>query len=157
MCVQENEEDYIYETVKIKRQQENKKTGDKKHDKIFKEILQDKKEMAQFLSKFIGYEITKEGLEKYNPNYITKNFKYQQADVVYKIKEKQTYILVEHQTKVDHSMAYRMLNYCVEIIRGVVEGKEISKLSYEYPIVIPIVYTQEIKDGQQNVHLQKIK
>ena len=33
------------------------KTGDKKHDKIFKEILQNKEEIAKFINKFIKYEV----------------------------------------------------------------------------------------------------
>ena len=139
ICVQDETVEYIYENVEIEKKVEEKKTGDKKHDKIFKEILQNKREMADFLKQFIEYEIKAEELENYNPNYITKNFKYQQSDIVYKVKGKQVYILVEHQTKVDYSMSYRNLNYCIEIIRGAVEEKETSKSSYKYPIVIPIV------------------
>lgn len=36
-------------------------------------------------------------------------------------------------------MAYRMLNYCVEIIKSAVKTKEVNKSTYRYPKVIPIV------------------
>lgn len=45
LCVQEENVEYTLEEEK------NKKTGDKKHDKIFKEILQKPKEMAKFINK----------------------------------------------------------------------------------------------------------
>lgn len=66
--------------------------------------------------------------------------------LVYKVKGKEVYILVEHQTKVDYSMSYRILNYCIEIIRGAVIEKETNKSTYKYPMVIPIV----IYTGNQN-------
>ena len=45
LCVRENDIPYITEENK-------KKTGDKKHDKIFKEILQNPIEMAKFINNF---------------------------------------------------------------------------------------------------------
>lgn len=137
LCVAESETEYIYD---------EETTKDKKHDKIFKDILQDKEEMAKFLTSFVGYNIKQEQLELYNSNYITKKFEYKNADIVYRIKEKNIYFLVEHQTKVDYSMAYRILNYCVEIIRSIVNEKETSSVNYKYPKVIPIVlYTGKQK------------
>lgn len=126
--------------------EETKNGKDKKHDKIFRDILQDKKEMAKFIGDFIKKEIIPEELENYNANYITKEFKYQQVDVIYKIKGKAIYYLVEHQTKVDYSMAYRMLNYCMEIIRNIVKNSNINRATYNYPKIIPIViYTGDRK------------
>ena len=43
-------------------------------------------------------------------------------------------------------MAYRILNYCVEIIRSIVNENGIKSVSYKYPKVIPIVlYTEKNK------------
>lgn len=134
LCLAEPDVEYNYNE---EIQKEN--DGDKKHDKIFKDILQNKDEMSKFINAFTEYNIKQEELEIYNSNYITKKFEYKNADIVYKIKEKDIYFLVEHQTKVDYSMAYRMLNYCVEIIKSAVKSKEINKVSYRYPKVIPIV------------------
>ena len=139
LCVRENDIPYITEENK-------KKTGDKKHDKIFKEILQNPIEMAKFINNFTTHRVYVDELENYTENYITKDFKYKQADIVYKIKGEEIYFLVEHQTKVDYSMPYRILNYCVEIIRRVVEEQQINNSKYKYPKVVPIVlYTGEIK------------
>ena len=139
LCVKE-------ESVPYTTDENKKKTGDKKHDKIFKEILQNPKEMAQFINDFTKHKVNAEELENYTENYITKDFKYKQADIVYKIKAEEIYFLVEHQTKVDYSMPYRILNYCVEIIRRVVEEQQINNLTFKYPKVVPIVlYTGEIK------------
>lgn len=109
----EDSAEYNFKDEEIAKNE--RKTGDKKHDKIFKDILQNKKEMANFLNNFIEYKVSPDDLENYNPNYITKNFKYKQIDILYKVKGKQIFILVEHQTKVDYSMPYRVLNYCIAI------------------------------------------
>jgi predicted transposase/invertase (TIGR01784 family) len=112
---------------------------DKKHDKIFKDILHSKDEMTKFITNFIGNAVKKEELELYNTNYITEEYKSKETDIVYKIKGQEIYYLIEHQTKVDHSMAYRILNYCVEIMRNVVKNKNVNNVSYRYPIIVPIV------------------
>lgn len=136
LCVAEENIEYILEESETKYKI---KIGDKKHDKIFKDILYDKREMVKFISHFTNYKVKLQDLELHNVNYITKNFKYKNADVIYKIKGKEIYYLIEHQTKVDYSMPYRILNYCVEIIRSALEGKEFNRASCKYPIVIPIV------------------
>ena len=127
------------------------KTGDKIHDKIFKNVLQNKDEVTQFINKFGEYEVNIEELEIYNPNYITEKFEYKNADIVYKVRDKELYFLIEHQTKVDYSMAYRIFNYCLEIIRSVVENKKINRIAYRYPRIVPIVlYTGNQKWNSSN-------
>lgn len=137
ICVEEESAKYYLNGTEEKIPK--KRNRDKKHDKIFKDILQSKKEMSKLISYFTKYNIKPEELEKYNANYITNNFKYKQADIVYKVKGKEIYYLIEHQTKVDATMAYRILNYCVEIIRNVVENIEANKRLDGYPIIRPIV------------------
>jgi len=140
LCVRE--EDILYNFD----EDMDKKTRDKKNDKIFKEILQNPNEMAQFITDFTKHKVNADELENYSENYITKDFKYKQADIVYKIKGAEIYFLVEHQTKVDYSMPYRILNYCVEIIRSAVEEQKFKKATYKYPRVVPIVlYTGNAK------------
>ena len=108
-------------------------------DKIFRDILQDKAEMTEFIRNFVQPNI-KDELEQYKENYITKEYKYKQADVVYKVKGKEIYYLVEHQTKVDYSMPYRILNYCIEIIRHAVKNKETNKISYKYSAAVTVEF-----------------
>ena len=84
---------------------------EKKHDKIFKEIFQDKEELRRFLSRYIGVEVESSNLEQCNTNFITPKYEYKNADIVYKEKNKEVYYLIEQQTKVDYDMPYRMLKY----------------------------------------------
>ena len=79
LCVREESTPYTLDKNK-------QKTGDKKHDKIFKEILQNPKEIAEFMNNFTKHKVNSDELENYSENYITKDFKYKQADIVYKIK-----------------------------------------------------------------------
>ena len=112
---------------------------DNKHDKIFKSILQDKKELTKFLKKYMRHEVKPENIELCNTNHITSDYKYSDSDIICKIKGKETYYLIEQQTRVDYSMPYRMLTYSVEIIREAVRGKNINSKDFVYPEVIPIV------------------
>lgn len=151
ICVKETDIGYVLQDNGREELNQGLKTGDKKHDKIFKDILQNKEEIAQFINKFANYEVNVEELEIYNPNYITEKFEYKNADIVYKLKDKQLYFLIEHQTKVDYSMAYRIFNYCLEIMRSVVQDKEINRITYRYPRILPIVlYTGNQKWSSSN-------
>ena len=78
-------------------------------------------------------------LQLQNPDFITKNYKYNQADILYKLKDREIYYLIEQQTYVDYSMSYRILNYCVETIRLAINNKTINNKSFKFPKVIPIV------------------
>ena len=150
LCVKEESAEYAFEENE-QEQTQGGKTGDKKHDKIFKDILQNKEEIGQFINKFGDYEINTEELELYNPNYITEKFEYKNADIVYKLRDKELYFLIEHQTKLDYSMVYRIFNYCLEIIRSVVENKKINRMTYRYPRIVPIVlYTGNQKWSSSN-------
>ena len=112
---------------------------EKKHDKIFKEIFQDKEELRRFLSRYIGVEVESSNLEQCNTNFITPKYEYKNADIVYKEKNREVYYLIEQQTKVDYDMPYRMLKYDVEIMDSVRRGKETNRKDYENPLVVLIV------------------
>lgn len=91
-------------------------------------------------------KIEEEKIEKYDTKYITKEFKEIKADVVYKIKNKEIYFLIEQQTKLDKLMAYRMLSYSLEIIRTRMRNiiGKIEKVGI--PTIIPVViYTGQEK------------
>ena len=131
MSVCEDEEEYQIDN--------NISRSDKKHDKIFKTLFYDKNEMANFLNYFFELNIEPNDLQLQNPNFITKNYKYNQADILYKLKDREIYYLIEQQTSVDYSMSYRILNYCVETIRLATENKVTNNKYYKFPKVIPIV------------------
>lgn len=100
-------------------EEENEKTKtevDKKHDKIFKEILLNKKEASRFIYINLNIFVNPNQLELCNSEFRTKNNRVLEVDILYKVKNKQLFFLIEHQTKVDKYMVYRMLNYQTEII-----------------------------------------
>lgn len=121
-----------------------------KNDKLFREILNNKKEIIKLLNKYLKpeKELTEEMIEKYDTKFITSRYEERQADIIFKIKDKEIFFLIEHQTKVDKLMAYRILEYSLEIIRtrvGNILGK-IEKVGI--PTVIPIViYTGQAMWG----------
>lgn len=107
---------------------------DKKHDKIFKNILSSVKEMQQFLKDFLEMEVNAENLEKYKNSFITSNYKNKESDIIYKQKYKQIYYLIEHQSSLDSNIPTRILNYCVELMREV--QKDYNKPKNINPVMI---------------------
>ena len=114
------------------------------HDKTFRKILDNKKEFKDFLNKILKLKngINEKNIEKYNSSFVSESFKNQEADIIYKIKGEEIFILVEHQTKINYKMPLRILKYEMEIIRSRIIKNINNKIVY--PVVIPIVlYTGE--------------
>ena len=119
-----NYQDYLkYEKLKTKEQRgalevstKSKKSTYKvhqPHDKIFKIVLEEKKEVIGLLNRILKLkeEIKEEEIEKYDNEYINYMFQDSESDIVYKMKTKQIYFLIEHQNKVDYAMPKRILEY----------------------------------------------
>lgn len=68
----------------------------------------------------------KEEIEKYNSSFINKTFQNKEADIVYKLKDKNIFFLIEHQSKIDYSMPFRLLEYEVAIIRSAIDKSKIK-------------------------------
>ena len=98
---------------------------DNPHDKLFKDILNDKEEFCEFINKFVNKEsdnkLLPDNIEKANTSYITPMFKSKESDILYKKVNEEKYYLVEHQSTIDDSMSFRMINYCVNILNDVIE------------------------------------
>ena len=119
-----------------------------KHDKIFRTVLSNKKDACKFINNIINLKnkIIENHLQLYKTSFVTSEFKNKEADIVYKLKDKNIFILIEHQTKIDYSMPYRILSYQHEIIRSIIDTSKINTKNYNWPIVIPIVlYTGKKK------------
>ena len=114
-CIKEDDEEYYTNS-----------NYNSKHDKLFKIILGDKIEAAKFMNKVLKmeYKIKSEKMELYNKEYITTMFEKMESDIVYKISEKNTYIIIEHQSTVDKSMPYRMFQYTAELLREVIDKEK---------------------------------
>ena len=141
----------------------NKSKIDKEHDKIIKRVFQSKKEATRFISKVIGRKIKPSDLIVSQNSFVTSELRYREADIVYKIRNKNVVILIEHQTRVDYRMAYRILNYQIEIMRA--NEVENPKKEDKECLVIPIVlYTGKekwtaknyIKEIQERLYEEKI-
>lgn len=105
------------------------------HDKLVKNILKDKKEAEVFINQFLEprEEVKAENLIRYTNSYITKKYKSKEADLVYKLKNQEVFFLIEHQSSIDNSMPYRILNYCIDIMQEWSRNKNIKRnirLSY---------------------------
>ncbi len=117
---------------------------DNAHDKIFRDLLSDEEEAVKFINKFLkSQKKLKSGdIEKYSNSYITKEYKNRESDIVYKIKNTNTFILIEHQSYVDALMPYRMLEYSVEIMRSAMNQEKAKSSKYKCPeVVLIVLYT----------------
>lgn len=114
----------------------------KTQSELIKNILRNKEEAEKFINYFLKPKksIKSEQLIKYTNNYIIKKYKSKEADLIYKLKDQEVYFLIEHQSTINQSISYKILNYCIDIMQ------ERVKNNTKYPIVIPIViYTGEEK------------
>ena len=122
-----------------------------RHDKIVREILEDKKEVVSFINKALKLENKREALrendiEKYVGKFITHTFQYAETDVVYRKKDQDIFFLIEHQSTIDYSMPYRILMYSLEIMKSMIDEKQLKKKSYKLPMIYPIIlYTGDKK------------
>ena len=131
----------------------------KKHDKLFKEMLSNKKEVVNFLKIHLNMDLSEDEIEKYEKEFRTSIFGSIEADIVYKIKDKDYFILIEHQSTIDDKMAYRIQNYKQAIIDSAIDTKRLKDKTYKIPKVLAIVlYTgkrkwkkQELKDIEEKL------
>ena len=130
----------------ILREKTEKYDINQKHDKMFKEMLSDKKSTVEFINSFLHLNLVENDIEKYEKEFRTPEFSNVEADVVYKVKDKNVFILIEHQSSVDYKMSYRIMRYKYAIIESAVDKKRLKERSYRIPMVIPIVlYTGKRK------------
>lgn len=142
------------EGTKYKIQQNKMKN---KHDKLVENILKNEVEMSKFINDFIepNQKVESQHLIKYTNSYITKKYKTKEVDLVYKLKSKEVFFLIEHQSTIDNTMPYRILNYCIDIMQ---EWNKTNKIRKEtrYPIVVPIIiYTGDEKWKKPKIFREK--
>ena len=147
-----NEEQDSYEII-------TNKDVNNKHDKTYRSILDSKKDAAYIINQVLNLEekIKAEEIEKYNSSFVTNNLQNKEADIVYKMKEKDIFFLIEHQNKVDHSMPYRIEEYRIEIIKSAIDIEKIKSKGYEMPEVIPIVIYTGKGNWNAKLHLHSIQ
>ena len=120
-------------------------------DSIFKELFEDRTVFYDFLKAFLPKEITKQiketDLKREQTELIGKDFSIKRSDILYKIEKGNgqdvyIYLLLEHQSKVDQLMAFRMLAYKVRIWERYVKShkKESEQKGFKLPVIIGIVF-----------------
>ena len=121
------------------------------HDKIIRTILDNKEEVTLLINKMLNLEKHKKCLhtkdiEKYNRKFITTTLENSEADIVYKLKNKNIFFLIEHQSKIDYAMSYRIKEYSSEIIESAIDKEKLNSKKYKYPNVYSmVVYTGDKK------------
>lgn len=109
------------------------------HDKCYRKLLNNKNEFVLFLNKFLHCNILSSNLYKYNCDFITYDFHDNRSDIVYKIKDENVYIFLEHQSTIDNSISYRIYRYYSLLLHDTVDKNSLKNKDYLFPLIIPIV------------------
>ncbi|MDR0949440.1 MAG: Rpn family recombination-promoting nuclease/putative transposase [Lachnospiraceae bacterium] len=122
---------------------------EKIHDMGYKRILSKKKYFVSLLHDVIredrAKDIREEDVELIDKEFILKDFKDKESDVIYKVKiGKQTvvfYFLLELQSKVDFTIPFRLLNYILGLYNRLFQdaGKVRRKKNFRLPVVVPCI------------------
>ena len=121
------------------------------HDTTYRNVLSNKREAYLFINNVLKLkntenEISMDKLERCDNRYITSTYDNQETDIIYKRTDMEVYFLIEHQSSVDKSMAERIMEYIIEILRDNIDYQKITKAKYKIPLIIPIVlYTGKEK------------
>jgi len=108
------------------------------HDKVYRDLLYDKQEFHLFLKDFFSYTL-KYNIEKYNRNFVTRDYSDKYSDIVFKLNNYPAYILLEHQSSKDNSIAYRLYKYYNLILEDSVDNDKLHIKNYKIPLITPIL------------------
>lgn len=158
---QKNQEkkDSLNEETSEYNLEEHKKTN-YPHDKIYKMILTNKEEVVSLINQVLNieeekYKITQDKIEIYKNNFITTYMENRSSDIIYKLKNKKIFFLIEHQSTIDYSMPFRLVEYCVLIMQSVIDKKQMKRKNYKFPQVYPIVLYTGNREWNQQKYLEQ--
>ena len=143
-----------YERMSSKANIQEKEIN-QEHDKIFRTILDKKENAALIINKAINAKIEIKDIVKYKNSFVNKVFQNREADIVYKMKDKNIFFLIEHQTRIDYSMPFRILEYEVAIMKSAIDMNKIKTKNYKLPLVISIVLYTGNRKWNAAEYLQK--
>ena len=103
------------------------------------------------------YPIKEEELEKYSNRFVTIELKNQESDIIYRLKNKNIFFLIEHQTKIDYTMPLRILEYENEIIRSALDLTKLGQKDYRFPMVISIVLYSGRKKWNVKTYISEVQ
>lgn len=108
--------------------------------KIVKNILKDPKELSILINEFLDIheKIQTKNLLKYDTNYICNKYKIDESKLIYKLKNKEIFFIVDEIFELDNIVLYEILNYCINIMQ---EWNISNKIRGEnkYPVIVPII------------------
>ena len=117
----------------------------KENDIFFKILFNQKDEVVRLINDEFKTNLKKYEIEKYETEYISKRINSKNAIAVYKIKDKNIFILIEHQREVDYFLANKIAYHQLIIMNSVFAKSDCSK-ELKIPQIWPIVlYTGDKK------------
>ena len=134
----------------IKLSTEEPKAISKPHDTRIKELLGSEDRFLKMLQDCVKEDwvqnIDRETIRRNNTQYILPDFDEKVADLVYEANMNGRkiifYVLLEHQSKPDYRMPYRLLLYITEILRAYynkADENERQAKNFKMPVVVPMV------------------
>lgn len=126
-----------------------------KQDKVFKNLFYNVKEAVHIINWVLGISLMFWEIERVTNSFITSNYKYKEADCVYKIKGKNIYFVLEHQSVIDYRMPYRMSNYQIEVMRSC-ESYKNTKDNKEALVIGIVLYTGR-KEWDAELYIRNIQ
>ena len=111
------------------------------HDKLFKKILEIPKEVESVIRKAVDLgQYDKLELESVRNEFVTEDYKGKQVDILYKLKGKEVYFLIEHQSKNDYYMPLRITDYEMQIMKHSFRKRN-YKGKLQAKIIAIVIYT----------------
>ncbi|MFN7098460.1 MAG: Rpn family recombination-promoting nuclease/putative transposase, partial [Gammaproteobacteria bacterium] len=116
------------------------------HDQFFKRMMSDSRVAKAFfaahLPEKVKHNILLDSLKMESTSFISRELAHHESDMLYQVKLKNNkvgfiYLLIEHQSRVDELMPFRMLRYIVRIIERYLRQHH-NKLPL--PLVFPMVF-----------------
>lgn len=146
-----------YELNELNNKKLNSQKINNQHDKIFRKVLSDKKEATFVINKAIKISpgIQPDEIQEYKSSFVNDFLENKEADIVYKLKGSNVFFLIEHQSKIDYSMTYRIQNYKLEIMKNALDLNKVRTKDYKIPFVISVVFYTGRENGMQKFLLIK--
>ena len=114
------------------------------HDKGYKYLFSNPLIVKELLQSFVSmdwvHHIDFTKAETIDKSYVTDQYKEYEADIIYKLYFKESelylYLLIEFQSTVDRFIAFRMLQYIMELYRELIYKHKSKSLPVVFPILI---------------------
>ena len=93
LCLREDKEEYNIGQVDAGKNIATKKQINHPHDKIFRAVLEDKKQIIEVINDVLNLtrKLTEHEIDIYNSSFVSERFENKESDIVYKMKEKNIY------------------------------------------------------------------